>query len=186
MIGVAGKDRRSAIKLFREKNAHKLVRPRQAAERKPQVAPAQDIGPEPIRATDQEHSLLNGLGGILGEIGRKLSAIERLPARIERHDPVPVLQPCKQSRLFGGDAVPRPGRGRFGELLNDKTAQAELWAGLPRPLKIPLAKLSLRPSLQPAHRQHRNVHATPALRSDVHAWTRRSEYASADHIFSRL
>ena len=139
MIGVAGKDRGGAVKLFGEKNTHNLVRPGHPAEREAPVTPSESAGSKTVRPAYQENSPRDRGGRILGEARGKGVAVDQISARIEGDDPIAIAQSREHGGLFGGNTVLWAGGARFSHLFDRKAAQAEFWAAFACALKISLA-----------------------------------------------
>ena len=110
---------------------------------------------EPVRAADDENRSRHRGGRVLGRGRGKACAVDRARRRRRgRRRRSPRRRAARASPLpprpSGRRRAPRATSGTSSHL---EAAEAELAAGLPRPLEIALAELALRAGLQPADRQ---------------------------------
>lgn len=104
VIRVSRKDGQSAIHLFREDDASKLVRQRDAAQRKKQIRTLTGgIGPT-IRRTDRENETLSAAIAQPANLLSELLGREQLPSAVEQNEmsrsaPRLTVEPLQQPHL---------------------------------------------------------------------------------------
>ncbi len=110
MVGVAGKDCRRSVKLFRQQNPGQLVRPGCPSEGQSTVGALQQPLAQPVRAADDEDRARHCGLRVPGKGRRKRIAVGDIAIDGKADNAVALLDAMEQRPLFLGDAILRPRR----------------------------------------------------------------------------
>ena len=180
MVGVAGQDRDSAIKLFQQHDSHKLMRPRGGAKGQRKVGALSHFWCEPIGAANDKPHCGTAIVAPAAETPRQGVAAHRNTARIQRNFDGTRRNHSSQRAPFFRDPIMRPARAAFPDFQYLDGLESDGAAGFRRALPIGFGKIAFGARLEPADsgdgKPHRCL-AMPQL-------ARRCP--NPIHIFSRL
>src|SRR5271169_3108619 len=158
MIRMAGEDRRGAVKLFQQHDAHQLVRPGGGAERQPQLGLGAQARRQAIGAADHKDHGRPVVCAPFRQLGGETGAVEVVAVGVEQYDRRALRNDVGERNRLLEHALGGVVRAAFPDFDDFDVAQTEIAPGLRRALAEALGKFGFRALFQASDDGHDDTH----------------------------